>query len=108
MTWQLAIWLTVALVLVILLRLVVNVVHDFRSYRGVARKQFTDYIRQHRPEIEIVAEGPRAIVLRRSDGQEVSFIPHQLYTTVDVTNASANEKLFEELLNEATGSPRVA
>jgi hypothetical protein len=108
MTLRVLIWLVVALVLVILFRLIVNIVHDFRHYRGIARKLFADYIRQHRAEVQIVSEGPRAIVLRRSDGEEVTFAPQQLYSKVDVTNATANEKLFDELLNQAVGPARVA
>ena len=88
--------------------MLLNILHDFRHYRGVARKLFADYIRQHRSEIEIGSEGPHAIVLRRSDGEDVAFAPQQLYTRVDVTKASANEKLFNELLNDAISPSRIA
>ena len=108
MTSRLLVWLTIALVLAILFRVILKVVNEFRYYRGMARKLFVDWIRQHRPEIEIVSEGPDAIRLRSSDGKELTFAPQQLYTKVDLTDARANEQLFHELLNQAIGRSRVA
>ncbi len=90
----------VALLLAILFRVILN---DFRYYRGNARKDFVDYIKHHHPDIEILAEGPRAISLKLSSGQQLDFRPQLLYyelSKIDLKDSVAKQKLYNHLISQ--------
>ncbi len=97
------VFIGVAFVLVILFRLAYNVVSDFRYYRGVVRKEFVAYVKQHHPDVEISSEGPKSIVLRKSGAREISFQPKRLYldlAKIDSKDGDAKAKVFEFLIQE--------
>src|SRR5256885_12802309 len=101
MTRGIWIGLGVAFAAVVLFRLILWIVHDFKYCRGIACKQFCEFIRQKHPEIEVLSEGPPTVLFRPPGSGEMRINPHALYTRINLTDSAANDALFEELLTTA-------